>query len=227
MATLPALTGPSLAPPAGRKPDTLVVFLHGVGADGNDLIGLAPHFQNVLPNALFLSPHAPSPFEMAAQGRQWFSIRAVMEGKNEARLAGVQEAGPTLDAYLDAQLAEHRLAPSRLVLIGFSQGTMMALHVAPRRKDAIGAIIGYSGLLAGPDQLASQTRSRPPVLLVHGDADEVLPIAALPEAQDSLRAAGIEVESHVRPGLGHGIDDVAIEFGLEFLDRKLNGRGGS
>ena len=99
----------------------------------------------------------------------------------------------------------------------------MSLHVGPRRKERIGAILGYSGMLTGPDRLLAEVRSRPPVLLIHGDADEVLPIAALPEAQDALRAAGIEVESHVRPGLGHGIDEIGLEFGLDFIDRAVNG----
>ena len=222
MATLPTLSGPSLAPPAGVKPDALVVFLHGVGADGDDLIGLAPHVRHVLPGAFFLSPHAPYPFDMAPQGRQWFSIR---EMTGEARLDGVIRAAPLLDSFIDAKLSELGLAPVRLVMIGFSQGTMMALHVGPRRQERIGAILGYSGLLAGPERLGRDVRSKPPVLLVHGDADEVLPIAALPEAQDALRAVGIEVESHVRPGMGHGIDEAGIGFGLDFIDRHLNGEG--
>ncbi len=210
----PRLHGPSLAPASGRAPEQLAILLHGVGADGNDLIGLAPRFQNTLPGALFLSPHAPFSFDMAPFGYQWFSNR---DFAPEARLAGVQAAAPILDAFIDARLAEHGLDEDRLVLIGFSQGTMMALHVGLRRERQPAGIVGYSGMLAGAEVLAGEIRSRPPVLLVHGDADPVIPIQALPAAVKGLKAAGVQVESHVRPGLGHGIDDGGVRLGVAFV----------
>ncbi len=214
MSDQPRLHGPSLAPASGRAPEQLAILLHGVGADGNDLIGLAPRFQNALPGALFLSPHAPFSFDMAPFGYQWFSIG---DFAPEARLAGARAAAPILDAFIDAQLAEHRLDEDRLVLIGFSQGTMMALHVGLRRERRPAGIVGYSGMLAGAEVLAGEIRSRPPVLLVHGDADPVIPIQALPAAVKGLKAAGVQVDSHVRPGLGHGIDDDGVRLGVAFV----------
>ena len=223
MSELPRLDGPSLAPASGGAPEQLAILLHGVGADGNDLLGLAPRFQGALPGALFLSPHAPFSFDMAPFGYQWFSIG---DFSPEARLAGVQAAAPILDAFIDARLAEHGLGEDRLVLIGFSQGTMMALHVGLRRQRPLAGIVGYSGMLAGAEALAGEVRSRPPVLLVHGDADPVIPVHALPAALAGLEAAGIQLESHVCPGLGHGIDAEGVRLGVAFV-AGLFGAGGA
>ena len=217
MAAMTELKGPSLGPAEG-KPEQLIVFLHGVGADGNDLIGLAPYFQKVAPRALFVSPNAPYPFDMAAFGFQWFSLN---DFSLEARLRGVRAAAPMLDAFLDSQLNALGLREDKLVLIGFSQGTMMALHVGLRRATAPAGIIGYSGMLVGPETLASELRSRPPVILVHGDADPVLPVAALPAAVAALEAAGVPVQSHVRPGLGHSIDEQGLLLGMRFLAESI------
>ena len=179
MDQLPTLAGPCLQPATGRAPEQLAILLHGVGADGNDLIGLAPFFQRTLPGALFVSPHAPFPFDMAPAGFQWFSLQDFSPG---VRLAGTRAAAPILDAFIDAQLAEHGLAEDKLVLIGFSQGTMMSLHVGPRRARPLAGILGFSGMLAGPRRLADEIKSRPPVLLTHGDADPIVPAQSLPEA---------------------------------------------
>lgn len=214
MAAMQKLEGPELAPASGGAPEQLVLLLHGVGADGNDLIGLAPFFQAVLPGAKFLSPHAPFRFDMAAFGHQWFSLQDMSA---DARLKGARRAAPILDAFVDEQLAALGLAEDRLALIGFSQGTMMALHVGLRRRRPLAGIVGFSGMLVGAHLLAEEIRSRPPVLLVHGDADQMLPVAALPEAVTGLEAAGVAVESHVRPGLGHGIDEACIRLALRFL----------
>lgn len=216
MADLPTLNGPALPPVAGEKPRQLVILLHGVGADGNDLIGIAPFFQKILPHALFISPDAPFAFDMAPMGRQWFSIG---DFSPEARLAGVRMAAPILNAFIDTLLANFQLAEDRLVLVGFSQGTMMSLHVGLRREKPLAGILGYSGMLPGADKLEEEIKSRPPVLLTHGDADEVLPVSSLPAAVKGLEAVGVQVESHVRPGLGHGIDDECIRLGIEFLAR--------
>ncbi|MFQ5619866.1 MAG: alpha/beta hydrolase [Rhodospirillales bacterium] len=213
MAELPRLDGPSLGPASGGAPRQLAILLHGVGADGNDLLGLAPHFQGALPDALFLSPHAPFSFDMAPVGYQWFSLR---DSTPEARLAGVRAAAPILDAFIDARLAEHGLGEDRVVLIGFSQGTMMALHVGLRRQRRLAGIVGYSGMLAGAEALAGEVRAKPPVLLVHGDADPVIPVQALPAAVAGLEAAGIRVDSHICPGLGHGIDAEGVRLGVDF-----------
>ena len=216
MSDHPTLEGPTLPPASGGAPDGIVVLLHGVGADGNDLIGLAPHFRSVLPGALMVSPNAPFAYDMAPFGRQWFSIRDL---DARSRLAGVRAAAPILDAFIDGLLTDHGLADERLALVGFSQGTMMALHVALRRPRPLAAILGYSGMLVADDLLADEIASRPSVMLIHGDADMVIPVAALPTAVAGLEAAGVAVESHVRPGLDHGIDEEGVRLGLGFLAR--------
>jgi len=214
MSQVPPMNGPSLPPKSGGAPKQLVILLHGVGADGNDLIGLAPYYQLVLPDAYFISPNAPFRFDMAPFGYQWFSLQ---DFQPTTRLIGVQTAAPILNAFIDAQLAEHGLSEESLVLIGFSQGSMMALHVGLRRERQLAGIISHSGMLVGEDLLAGELRSRPPILLTHGAVDEVLPVQALPAAEAGLKAAGIDVEAHVMPGLGHGIDEATIRLDLEFL----------
>ncbi len=208
------LGGPSLVPKGGGAAKQLVILLHGIGADGNDLIGLAPFYQVILPDALFVAPNAPYPFDMAPFGYQWFSIQNM---QSSTRLNGVRQAAPALEAFIDAELARLGLSEDRLVLIGFSQGAMMALHVGLRREKALAGIISHSGMLVGESRLASEIRSRPPVLLTHGAIDEVLPVQALPVAEGTLRAAGVPVQAHVMPGLGHGIDEATIRLDLRFL----------
>ncbi len=218
--SLPSLSGPIRKPASGGKPRQLVVLLHGLGADGNDLIALAPVWAPLLPDAEFVAPNAPFPCDMAPFGRQWFSV----QDRTPARLlAGVRAAAPILDAFLDDALQARGLAASELALMGFSQGTMMALQVGLRRAPAVAGILGYSGALVGADELGREIRSRPPVLLVHGDADEIVPVAALPLAVDMLTAAGVTVEHLLRPGLGHGIDEEGIRRGGAFLRKNLVG----
>lgn len=210
------LDGPSAAPAAGGKAEQLVIFLHGIGADGNDLIGLAPYFQRILPNARFISPNAPFRFDMAPYGYQWFSLQ---DSTEEARLAGARRAAPSLDAFIDAELAKDGLGEENLALIGFSQGAMMSLHVGLRRPKALAAIISYSGLLVGRAQLETEMLSKPPVMLTHGTEDPVLPFACLAQAEAGLTSLGLEVEAHARPGLPHGIDEECIRLGQDFLAR--------
>ncbi len=214
------LDGPRFGPAqaADGRPTELVVLLHGLGADGNDLISLAPLFARMLPGAAFVSPHAPFPCDMAPVGRQWFSFQ---NREPEAVLAGVRAAAPHLGAFIDAELERAGLPDERLALVGFSQGTMMALHVALRRARPCAAVIGYSGALVAPELLAGEIESRPPVLLVHGDADEVVPFASLAAAERALRENGLSVHSEVRPGLGHGIDETGLQLGAAMLKRTL------
>ena len=212
------LSGPSQKPADGQPPRALVVLLHGLGADGNDLIGLAPYWAPHLPHVEFVSPYAPFPCDMAPYGRQWFSLQ---DRSPDAVLAGVRMAWGILDGFLDAELARTGLAADRLALVGFSQGTMMSLFTGPRRAERIAGTVGYSGRLVGAEALAAELKSRPPVTLVHGDADEILPVSSLPEAVKGLEAAGIEVASTVRPRLGHSIDETGLRIGLEFLRRVL------
>ena len=220
MADHDPLLGPSMPPASGGKPKKLIVFLHGFGADGNDLIGLAPYFADVVPDAEFLSPHAPFPCQMAGFGRQWFNV---YEQNPEGRLAAIRVAAEIVNGFLDGELKSRGLADADLALIGFSQGTMMSLFVGPRRAKPCAGIVGYSGRLEAPDLLKDEIKSRPPMLLVHGDADELLPSRLTPEAANTLAACGIPVQTHIRPGLGHGIDEEGIRLGVSFLKDRLAG----
>lgn len=211
---LPKLSGPTLEPLGGRKPEQLVIMCHGVGSDGDDLIALAPYFQKVLPGARFVSPHAPHNFDGAPTGYQWFSLQDMsLEARNE----GTRAAAPVLDAFIDEQLAACGLEDKDLALIGFSQGTMMSLHVGLRRATPCAGIIGYSGMLIDPDSLGSEIAAKPPVLLCHGQADDVVPFDFMPAALEVLRQAGVSAEGLARPGLGHGLDDDSVKAGMFFL----------
>jgi phospholipase/carboxylesterase len=219
------LNGPRLAPQAGPARH-LIVFLHGYGADGNDLIDIGRAWQSLLPHAAFVSPHAPDPCGQAPVGREWFPL--TMRDPNE-RWTGVNAAGPGLNAFLDAELKRLNLPPTALALVGFSQGTMMALHVGLRRPAAPAAIVGYSGMLAlaenvDPDLLDAEITSRPPVLLVHGDQDPLIPVQALFHAAQSLAALDVPAEFHISPGIGHSIDQEGLRQGGEFLARRLGSR---
>ena len=208
------LSGPSFGPAAGGKPRRLVILLHGYGSDGNDLLGLAPHWARQLPDTEFLSPHAPFPCEAAPFGRQWFGF----EGRSESMLlAETQTAAGILDAFIDAELARRNLAEDGLALVGFSQGTMMALHVAPRRARAVAAVVGYSGMLIAPQLLAAEIKSTPPMLLVHGTADPVVAYTSLATAEAALGGVGIAVKTVTRPGLAHGIDEQGLAVGGNFI----------
>ena len=221
MSELFSLSGPSFPPRAGGAAEALVILLHGWGADGNDLIGLAPHWAGSLPHAEFLSPHGPFPCDTGF-GRQWFSLA---DRSPERVLAGVRAVVPVLDDFITAALARRGLDERRLALVGFSQGTMMALYVALRRARAVAGVLGYSGRLIGGAALADELSAKPPVLLIHGSADEVLPIAAMREAKSVLTALGVPVEALERPGLGHGIDELGLEAGRRFLAAKLGRTG--
>ncbi len=214
MSDLPQLTGPSSGPAGGRTPRQLVLLLHGLGADGNDLIGLAPYFARVLPDAKFVSPNAPFPCDMAPMGYQWFSLQ---ERTEEATLEGARTARPILDKFIDEQMAALGLGPADTALVGFSQGTMMSLFAGLRRDQPVAGILGYSGRLVGAGILADEISVKPPVTLINGDQDELIPASVQPAAVNALKDLGIEVEGHIRPGLGHSIDPVGIELGCEFL----------
>ncbi len=208
-------------PRHGAAPGTakaLVVLLHGLGTDGHDLISLAPLLGQSLPDTAFVSPHAPFPCDMAPMGRQWFSLQ---DRDPAALLGGVRMAAPVLSAFLDTELERHGLGDDRLALVGFSQGTMMALFVALRRARASAALVGYSGALIGDEALPEEIACRPPVLLVHGESDEIVPVQALPAAMAALKANSVPVETEARPGLGHGIDERGLQLGTAFLARHL------
>jgi len=209
-----ALSGPTLAP--ARGPAThLVVLVHGYGADGQDLLGLANHWQSLLPTVAFAAPNAPTRVPGSA-GYQWFPISRIDPHEMQK---GVEVAGPQLDEYLDGELARLGLPPENLALAGFSQGTMLSLHVGLRRKVRPAAIVGFSGLLAGlppPGEI-------PPILLTHGDSDQVIPPQAMFLAAAQLGAAGARVQWHLAHGMGHGIDPEGLAIAGEFLDLAFRG----
>src|SRR5690606_23957162 len=191
-------SGPSLPPVDGKPARGLVILLHGLGADGNDLIGLAPHWAQLLPHVAFVSPNAPFPCDMAPYGYQWFSL----QDRTPARVvAGVRAAWPILDAFIDEQLAAHDLTEDRLALVGFSQGCMMSLFTAPRRQRAVAGVVGYSGRLIDDGTMAGEIASRPPVLLVHGTEDAIVPYESLAMSQQGLESLDVPVEALSCPGL--------------------------
>jgi phospholipase/carboxylesterase len=217
---MPRLSGPSHLPASGGKPRRLVILLHGLGADGNDLIGLAPYWARLLTDAEFLSPNAPFPCDTAPYGYQWFSSQ---DRSPEAVLGGVRAAAPILDAFIDEALEERDLGSRALALVGFSQGTMMSLFVGLRRADPIAGIVGFSGRLLAPELLASELRSRPPILLVHGTEDPLVPYRSMAAAETTLKAAGVPVETVTSVGIGHSIDDQGLRRGGQFLKNVLSG----
>jgi len=212
------LNGPRL--PSTRGPAThLVVLCHGYGADGNDLIGLAPIWQRLMPTVAFAAPNAPERCT-GSPGYQWFPISRL---DPQVMNSGVQSAAAGLESFLDAELARYKLPPERLALVGFSQGTMMSLHVGLRRKAKPAAIVGYSGMLTNADGLEQHARAAPPILLVHGDADQMIPAQFLFSSAAALGRAGAAVQWHLSPQIGHSIDEVGLALGGTFLAMAFRG----
>jgi len=216
---LMALSGPSRPPVSGGPPRRLVILLHGLGADGNDLIGLQQYWGRLMPEAEFVSPDAPYPCDMAPWGRQWFSVQ---DRSPASVLAGVRAAAPLLDAFIDDALQKRGLTEGDAALVGFSQGTMMALYVGLRRARPLAGLLGYSGRLIAARLLADELRSRPPVLLVHGTADPVVPFQSMSEAEAALQAADVAVETLACVGAEHTIDPEGLERGGRFLQQALS-----
>lgn len=211
------IDGPRLEPKGDIK--KLVIFLHGYGSDGNDLISLTEQFYKSLPHTAFVSPHAPFPCgQNPMGGREWFPLSSL---SYEEKLKGSANNHQHLGAFIDSQKQRHNLKEKDIALIGFSQGTMMALYVAPRRQKPLGAVIGFSGALTGIETLKKQTISRPPILLVHGDQDDVVPYSSLAEAEKHLKANKFKVKTHTSPGVGHGIGPDGIEQARQFLIKNL------
>ena len=217
-----SLKGRERPPAAGGAARGLVLLLHGLGADGNDLIGLAEPWGRLVPGACFAAPDAPEPCDMAPAGRQWFSLG----DRSPRRMAdGIARAAGALDADIDARLEALGLGDGDLALVGFSQGTMMALHVAYRRRAPCAGVLGFSGSLVAGEGLAGALRARPPAFLIHGDADDMVPLAALFDAATALGGCGVSVQWHVSRGIGHGIAPDGLECGGRFL-RDVLGRAG-
>lgn len=219
------LDGPRMGPASGGDAKELVVFLHGLGSNGDDLMGLAPHFAKVAPNAAFVSPNAVQPFYGFPNQYQWFPITDPASITETIMLEGVRAAADPLNAFLDAELERWGVAPQRLALIGFSQGCMMALHVGVRRNPGPSAVIGYSGLLAGRSLLADELVSKPPVFLVHGDRDPVVAFSHLERSAESLAAANVPVMTHVSQGVEHSIGQDGVMLGMRFLEQSFANQG--
>ncbi|ETW14609.1 phospholipase/carboxylesterase [Roseivivax marinus] len=209
--------------PASGTTRSAVVFLHGFGANGADLLGLAEPLSEHLPDTLFVAPDAPETCSVNPMGFQWFPIPWIDGSSQEEAETGMRAAVADLDAFLDAFMVDEDLLPEQVVLFGFSQGTMMALHVAPRREDEVAGIVGFSGRLLEPELLADEAVSRPPVLLVHGDQDDVVPPQSMPDAADALQKAGWkEVYGHVMKGTAHGIAPDGLSVALAFMRDKCH-----
>ena len=212
------ISGPIIEPSSGNSPKQMIIFVHGYGADGNDLIGLANYFQSTLPEAIFLSPHAPEACSMNPSGYQWFDLTstdpAVLWSK-------ILVAADHLNEFIDSKLLEYNIAEENLALIGFSQGTMMSLHVSLRRKNTMAAVLGYSGRLIGADLLKDDLISKPSIYLIHGDQDPMVPYQESLTAEKVLKEYSIDIKTHISEHTQHSIAEDGLLIGVDFLASKL------
>lgn len=216
-----ALTAERREPVSGEM-RSAVIFVHGYGANGADLIGLADPLAEHLPDTLFLSPDAPETIPGAPMGLQWFPIPWIDGSSEEESRMGMDRAVDDLNAFIDGVMVDEDLLPEQVILFGFSQGSMMSLHVAPRREDPVAGVVAFSGRLLDPESLVDEAVCRPPVLLIHGDVDDVVPPQSLPQAAEALQGAGWkEVYAHIMEGTGHGIAPDGLSVALAFLAERL------
>ena len=212
------ISGPIIEPSSGNPPKQMIIFVHGYGADGNDLIGLTNYFQSTLPEAIFLSPHAPEACSMNPSGYQWFDLTstdpAVLWSK-------ILVAADHLNEFIDSKLLEYNIAEENLALIGFSQGTMMSLHVSLRRKNTMAAVLGYSGRLIGADLLKDDLISKPSIYLIHGDQDPMVPYQDSLTAEKVLKEYSIDIKTHISKHTQHSIAEDGLRIGVDFLASKL------
>ncbi len=214
---LKIVNGASLQPLSGTAPKQIVLLLHGFGSSGSDMIALAPAWRQSLPEALFLAPHAPQRSGFGG-GYQWWGLSNLTP---QALAAGAAQAAPAIDAFIDRKLMQYGLSEAKLAIVGFSQGTMVALHVGLRRPQQLAAVVGYSGMFTGAAELRHEQITRPPVLLIHGSHDPVVPVAALHSAENDLKRLGVEVSTHISSGVGHSVDPVGLRLGRDFVCRAL------
>ena len=214
------LSGPRREAASG-KGNALIVLVHGYGADGNDLIGLADPLAPHLPDAIFVAPNAPQKCTGNPMGYQWFPIPWLDGSTEQAAADGMRQAVVALNAYLDDLEKSEGIAPDRTILVGFSQGTMMSLHVAPRRERSFAGVVGFSGRLLDPELLDKETVSKPPIVLIHGDQDDVVPTSSMPLAASQLGNAGFDVTTHLSQGTGHGIAPDGLQVAYQFIAKHL------
>ena len=208
--------------PVSGETRSAVVFLHGYGANGADLLGLADPLAEHMPDTLFVAPDAPESCAGAPMGFQWFPIPWIDGSAEEEAAQGLARAAEDVNAFLDALMVDEDLLPEQVVLFGFSQGSMISLHVAPRREDEVAGIVAFSGRLLEPELLADEVQCRPPVLLVHGDHDDVVPVDNLPAAAQALQDAGWQdVYAHIMKGTAHGIAPDGLSVALAFMKDRL------
>jgi phospholipase/carboxylesterase len=222
--TLDAITLPA------ANPNSLVLILHGYGADGRDLADLGQIWQQQLPQTAFIALNAPEPCEANPMGRQWFSLFDIAHSNRSGQLTywpvekilgGLRRASAILDHWITELAKQHNVPMHRIALAGFSQGCMLSLHNGLRQPQALAGIVGYSGRLLAPELLTSELRSKPPVFLRHGDADDIVPPASLGEAEAALRVLGLAVEAKMEPGLTHSISPEGVAEAGEFLKKSL------
>lgn len=214
MSQITELSGPRVEPSADRTAKQLVILSHGFGSNGFDLIGLVPHFQQVLPDAVYVSPNAPEKCVGAPSGYQWFGLSTLSQ---EERLNGTLKAAPTLDHFIDQELERYGFEEKDLALVGFSQGTMMSLHVGLRRPKAVAGILGFSGAMTLGENWQQEVTAKPPVMLIHGDQDNVLPLQHMHDAKEALTSVGVDVKSHISPGVAHSIGPDGMQEALRFM----------
>lgn len=215
-----SLTGHAIAAQSG-KPERLVIFLHGYGSNGADLISLAPYFAQIDPKADFVSPDAPQACPLSPGGYQWFPLPYIDGSTAEEMTREFIKAKAALNAYIDQELSTRGLANDALVLIGFSQGTMMSLETGLRRSTALAGIIGFSGRILLPEALEAEIASRPPVALIHGELDDVVPVNESIDAQKRLSDLGLDVRLHLSPNTPHSIAPDGLDFALKFYQSEV------
>jgi phospholipase/carboxylesterase len=210
------LNGPHRSPSSGGEPSSLVVLLHGVGSNGADLIGLADVLAERFPDTVFHSPNAPNPYDGAHFGYQWYS-----RGTSEARIEGLRLVESAVNGFLEELLALYHLPATKCILVGFSQGSMVSLHVAPRRSTRLGGIVAFSGTIATADSLKNEIASKTPICLIHGDSDSVIPSERSESAAKLLTELGVPNEVHILRGLGHSIDRRGLDHATRFMQEVL------
>ncbi|WP_298558144.1 alpha/beta fold hydrolase [uncultured Aliiroseovarius sp.] len=200
---------------------SVVVFLHGYGADGADLLGLADPLSEHMPDTTFIAPDAPEKCLGNPMGYQWFPIPWLDGSSEEDSMRGVEMATADINAFLDQVLEDEGIEPSQLIVFGFSQGTMMSLRVLPRRDEPIAGLVAFSGRMLEPDQFAENVVSKLPILLVHGDQDDMVPPGHFSESGEVLQAAGFETYGFIMKGTGHGIAMDGLSVALSFMRDNL------